>query len=85
MAFVMVLRVPCVFATRQNAFRPCVAQERSQCAALGMGPCIGMAHICLVSAGDIGGHGRARCGWKHLGRLVKQGSVVFFLVETNES
>ncbi len=69
----------------ENAFRSCAAQERSQCAALGLEPCVGMVHML----------GECRRRWWSWLRpvwmeifaqaLVKQGSVVLFLAETKES
>ena len=69
----------------ENAFRSRAAQERFQFTVLGLEYCIGMTHI----LGECRRHWWSWSGqvWMEtFGQaLVKQGSVVFFPAETNES
>jgi hypothetical protein len=69
----------------ENAFRSCAAQERSQFTVLGLEYCIRMTHM----LGECRRHWWSWSGqvWVEVfGKaLVKQGSVVFFLAETNET
>jgi hypothetical protein len=68
----------------ENAFRLCAAQERSRCAALGLEPCVGMAHM----LGQCRRHWWSWSGQVRMeifGQARETGVSCVFLAETNKS